>query len=159
MPVSIVMSNLIKFGVQLILLFMMMGYFAWTGASFHVTPYVLLLPVLIVQLALLGLGTGMVVSALTNRYRDLAFLIAFGVQLLMYTTTVIYPLTSVPVKYKWLINLNPITSIIETFRYALLGQGTFTAISFSVSLLATLALALLGIVIFNRVERNFIDNV
>jgi lipopolysaccharide transport system permease protein len=159
MPLSIVLSNLIKLAVQLLLLFAMMGFYAFRGASFHVTTYLLLLPVLIVQLALLGLGTGMIVSALTNRYRDLIFLVTFGVQLLMYTTTVVYPLSSVPLKYKWLIELNPITMIIEVFRYALLGQGSFTALSFSLSFLATLVIAALGILIFNRVERNFIDNV
>lgn len=159
MPLSIVMSNLIKLAVQLLLLFVMMGFYAFKGASFHVTAYLLLLPVLILQMALLGLGTGMIVSALTNRYRDLIFLVTFGVQLLMYTTTVVYPLSSVPLKYKWLIELNPITMVIEVFRYALLGQGSFTALSFSLSFLATLVIAALGILIFNRVERNFIDNV
>jgi lipopolysaccharide transport system permease protein len=159
MPLSIVISNLIKLAVQLLLLFAMMGFYALKGASFHVTAYLLLLPVLIVQLALLGLGTGMIVSALTNRYRDLIFLVTFGVQLMMYTTTVVYPLSSVPLKYKWLIELNPITMIIEVFRRALLGQGTFTALSFGLSFLATLLIAAGGILIFNRVERNFIDNV
>jgi len=159
MPVSIVMSNLIKFGIQFLLLMVMMGWFAYKGAPFHTTVYMLLLPLLIIQLALLGLGTGMIVSALTNRYRDLAFLFTFGVQLLMYTTTVIYPLSSVPAKYKWLIELNPITMIIEMFRYALLGQGSFTAASYLISLLMTLAIATFGILIFNRVERTFIDNV
>jgi lipopolysaccharide transport system permease protein len=159
MPLSIVMSNLIKFAVQLLLLFAMMGFYAFKGASFHVTAYLLLLPVLIFQLALLGLGTGMIVSALTNRYRDLIFVVTFGIQLLMYTTTVVYPLSSVPLKYKWLIELNPMTMVIEVFRYALLGQGSFTALSFSLSFLATLVIAAMGILIFNRVERNFIDNV
>jgi lipopolysaccharide transport system permease protein len=159
MPLSIVMSNLIKLAVQLLLLFVMMGYYAFKGASFHVTAYLLLVPVLIVQMALLGLGTGMIVSAMTNRYRDLIFLVTFGVQLLMYTTTVVYPLSSVPLKYKWLIELNPITMVIEVFRYALLGQGSFTALSFSLSFIATLLIAAFGILIFNRVERNFIDNV
>ena len=159
MPLSIVMSNLIKFGVQLLLLFAMMGFYALKGGSFHVTMYLVLLPVLVIQLALLGLGTGMVVSALTNRYRDLFFLISFGVQLLMYSTTVAYPLSKVPAQYRWLIELNPMTAIIEVFRYALLGQGDFTTLSFTLSFLVTVAIAAAGILIFNKVERNFIDNV
>jgi lipopolysaccharide transport system permease protein len=159
MPLSIVMSNLIKFGVQLLLLFAMMGYYAFQGASFHVTSGLLLLPVLVIQLALLGLGTGMIVSALTNRYRDLFFLITFGVQLLMYSTTVAYSLSRVPPQYRWLIELNPMTPIIEVFRYALLGQGDFTMTTFGLSILVTVVLAAAGIVIFNKVERNFIDNV
>jgi lipopolysaccharide transport system permease protein len=159
MPLSIVMSNLIKFGVQLLLLFAMMAFYALKGASFHVTVYLLMVPVLIIQLALLGLGTGMIVSALTNRYRDLFFLISFGVQLLMYSTTVVYPLSRVPQQYKWLIELNPMTAIIEVFRFALLGQGDFTMMTLGLSMLATVAIAAAGIVIFNKVERNFIDNV
>ena len=159
MPLSIVMSNLIKFAVQLLLLFAMMGFYAFKGATFHVTAYLVLLPVLVIQLALLGLGTGMIVSALTNRYRDLFFLISFGVQLLMYSTTVVYPLSRVPSEYKWLIELNPMTAIIETFRYATLGQGSFTMSSLGLSFLMTIAIALAGIIVFNRVERNFIDNV
>jgi lipopolysaccharide transport system permease protein len=159
MPLSIVMSNLIKFGVQLLLLFAMMGFYALKGASFHVTTYLLLLPVLVIQLALLGLGTGMIISALTNRYRDLFFLITFGVQLLMYSTTVAYSLSRVPLQYRWLIELNPMTPIIEVFRYALLGQGDFTVTTFGISMLITVALGAAGIVIFNKVERNFIDNV
>jgi lipopolysaccharide transport system permease protein len=101
----------------------------------------------------------MIISALTNRYRDLFFLITFGVQLLMYSTTVAYSLSRVPLQYRWLIELNPMTPIIEVFRYALLGQGDFTVTTFGISMLITVALAAAGIVIFNKVERNFIDNV
>ena len=159
MPLSIIMSNLIKFGVQMLMFLAMMGFYGLKGAHFHVTAYALLFPLVVIQMALLGLGTGMIVSALTNKYRDLAFLITFGVGLMMYTTTVIYPLSSVSAKYKWLIALNPLTPAIETFRYGLLGKGTFTWLSFGNSLLATLVITLFGIIIFNKVERNFIDTV
>ena len=159
MPVSIVISNLIRFAVQALLFFVMMGYYAAKGSVFHVTAYALLFPLLVVQLALLGLGTGMIVSALTNKYRDLAFLVTFGVQLLMYTTTVVYPLSSVPLKYKWLIALNPLTPVIETFRYGFLGEGSFEWASLGISALSTLMIAFFGILIFNKVERNFIDTV
>jgi lipopolysaccharide transport system permease protein len=159
MPLSIIISNLIKFGVQLGMFMVMMLYYGLKGAPFHMTAYAFLFPLVVLQMALFGLGAGMIVSALTNRYRDLAFLIAFGVQLAMYTTTVIYPLSSVPLKYKWLIALNPMTPAIETFRLGFLGQGTFTWPSFGNSLLTTLLIAGFGIIIFNKVERNFIDTV
>ncbi len=159
MPLSIVISNLIKFIVQLLMFFVMMAFYGLKGAHFHVTIYALLFPVVVAQMALLGLGTGMIVSAMTNKYRDLAFLIAFGVQLMMYTTTVIYPLSAVSVKYRWLVALNPLTSVMETSRYGLLGAGSFSWLSLGNSIIATLIITFLGIVIFNKVERSFIDTV
>jgi lipopolysaccharide transport system permease protein len=159
MPLSIVMSNLIRFAVQLVMFFAMMAFYGLKGAHFHVTAYALLLPLVVAQMALFGLGTGMIVSAMTNRYRDLAFLIAFGVQLLMYTTTVVYPLSMVSLKYRWLVALNPLTTVIETFRLGFLGQGTFSWLLLGGSLLTTLLITVFGIVIFNKVERNFIDTV
>jgi len=123
MPLSIVVSNLVRFGVQMLLFFLMMAYYAYTGGSFTPNAYVLLSPMLILLMALLGLGLGLVITALTTKYRDLAFLITFGVQLMMYGTTVIYPLSAAPAKYRALIELNPMTGIIEAFRYGFLGQG------------------------------------
>jgi lipopolysaccharide transport system permease protein len=159
MPLSIVISNLIRFLVQMLMFFAMMAFYYLKGAPFHVTMYALLLPLVVVQMALLGLGAGMIVSAMTNRYRDLAFLITFGVQLMMYTTTVIYPLSAVSLKYRGLVALNPLTSVIETFRYGLLGAGSFSWLSLGASVLTTLLITFFGIVIFNRVERSFIDTV
>ncbi len=159
MPLSIVMSNLIRFGVQMLMFLILLGVYAYNGASFHITWYILLFPLLIVQMALLGLGSGMIISALTTKYRDLAFLVTFGVQLLMYATTVIYPLSAAPAKYKFLISLNPMTAIIETFRLGFLGKGDFTWMSLGLSLINTLILTLSGMIIFNKVEKNFIDTV
>jgi lipopolysaccharide transport system permease protein len=159
MPLSIVLSNLIKFAVQMLMFFIMMGFFAFKGETFHITIYVLLFPLLVIQMALLGLGSGMIISALTTKYRDLAFLVSFGVQLLMYGTTVVYPLSSAPEKYRWLIALNPLTPIIEAFRTGFLGKGSFTWQSLGMSSLITLIIASIGIIIFNKVERNFIDTV
>jgi lipopolysaccharide transport system permease protein len=159
MPLSIVASNLIRFMVQALLLFVMMGFFALRGASFHLTVYGFLFPVLVLEMALLGLGTGMIISALTTKYRDLAYLVQFGIQLLMYTTTVVYPLSSVPARFRLIIALNPMTPIIETFRYGFLGEGSFTWASLGTSLTITLFITLFGIFIFNKVERNFIDSV
>ncbi|HTB53344.1 MAG TPA: ABC transporter permease [Ferruginibacter sp.] len=159
MPLSVVLSNLIKFAVQMLMFFLMMSFYAYKGGTFHVTIYALLFPLLVIQMALLGLGSGMIISSLTTKYRDLAFLITFGVQLLMYSTTVVYPLSAAPEKYRWLIALNPLTPIIEAFRYGFLGRGSFTWISLGMSGLVTLCVAGFGIIIFNKVERNFIDTV
>ena len=159
MPLSIVVSNLVRFGVQMLLFFMMMGYYAYIGAAFTPNAYILLFPVLVFQMALLGLGLGLVITALTTKYRDLAFLITFGVQLMMYATTVIYPLSAAPDKYKWLIELNPMTGIIEAFRFGFLGQGEFTFSSFGYSVAFTLVSLVLGVIIFNKTEKNFVDTV
>jgi lipopolysaccharide transport system permease protein len=159
MPLSIVTSNLVRFGVQMLLFLGMMTYYWAVGADFEVTSAILLFPVLIAMMALLGLGLGLIITAMTTRYRDLSFLVTFGVQLLMYVTTVIYPLSAAPEKYRWLIELNPMTGIIEAFRYAFLGKGQFTAGSLGFSALVTLVILTAGVVIFNKTERNFVDTV
>jgi lipopolysaccharide transport system permease protein len=159
MPLSIVVSNLVRFAVQMILFFMMVGYYAFTGADFHMNVYVLLFPVLVLMMALLGLGLGLIITAMTTKYRDLAFLITFGVQLMMYATTVIYPLSAAPAKYKWLIELNPMTGIIEAFRFGFLGQGELTLHSFGYSVVFTLVSLVLGVIIFNKTEKTFVDTV
>jgi len=159
MPLSIVASNLVRFGVQMFLLFMMMGYYAAHNASFTITHAILLFPVLVILMALLGLGLGLIITALTTKYRDLAFLVTFGIQLLMYTTTVIYPLSSAPEKYKILISLNPMTGIIEAFRFAFLGQGQISINTLGYSTLFTIVVMVLGILIFNKTEKTFVDTV
>jgi lipopolysaccharide transport system permease protein len=159
MPLSIVISNLVRFAVQIILFFMMVGYYAFTGADFHMNLYVLLFPILVLMMALLGLGLGLIITAMTTKYRDLAFLITFGVQLMMYATTVIYPLSAAPVKYKWLIELNPMTGIIEAFRYGFLGEGVLTMSSLGYSMVVTLISLMTGVVIFNKTEKTFVDTV
>jgi lipopolysaccharide transport system permease protein len=159
MPLSIVASNLVRFGVQMLLLFMMMGYYAANNASFTITPATLLFPVLVMLMALLGLGLGLIITALTTKYRDLAFLVTFGIQLLMYTTTVIYPLSSAPEKYKTLISLNPMTGIIEAFRYAFFGQGQISINTLGYSTLFTIVVMVLGVLIFNKTEKTFVDTV
>jgi lipopolysaccharide transport system permease protein len=162
MPLSIVASNLIRFAVQMVLFVLMMIFYWVKGASFHPNAYLLLFPLLLVLMAMLGLGLGMIISAMTTKYRDLTFLISFGIQLMMYLTTVIYPLSTVKAKYpkyQWLVEYNPMTSIIEAFRYGFLGQGTFTILSLGITTVITTFILLIGIVIFNRVERNFIDTV
>ena len=159
MPLSIVTSNLVRFGVQMLLFIGMMIYYAATGGQFNLTSAVLLFPLLIVLMATLGLGLGLIITAMTTKYRDLSFLVAFGVQLLMYMTTVIYPLSAAPERYRSWIELNPMTAIIETFRLGFLGQGTVTAWSLGYSVIAALAILATGVVIFNRTERTFVDTV
>ena len=162
MPLSIVVSNLVRFGVQLLLLICMMTYFYLfpiENTSFQITNGIFLFPVLVFLMALLGLGLGLIITAITTKYRDLTFLISFGVQLLMYGTTVIYPLSSAPEQYKKYIELNPMTGIIEAFRYAFLGKGEFTAWSLGYSTIFTLAVLFLGILIFNKTEKNFVDTI
>ena len=162
MPLSIVVSNLVRFGVQLLLLICMMTYFylfPTENTSFQITNGIFLFPVLVFLMALLGLGLGLIITAITTKYRDLTFLISFGVQLLMYGTTVIYPLSSAPEQYKKYIELNPMTGIIEAFRYAFLGKGEFTAWSLGYSTIFTLAVLFLGILIFNKTEKNFVDTI
>ncbi len=159
MPLSIVVSNLVRFGVQMLLFFMMLGYYAYTGANFHLNAYVLLFPILVLLMALLGLGLGLIITALTTKYRDLAFLITFGVQLMMYATTVIYPLSAAPAAYKWVIELNPMTGIIEAFRYGFLGEGSLTFQTLGYSIAFTLIALVLGVIIFNKTEKTFVDTV
>ena len=159
MPLSIVASNLVRFMVQMLLFLIMIGYYAIQGANFNVTWAIALFPFLVLLMALLGLGLGLIITALTTKYRDLAFLITFGVQLLMYATTVIYPLSAAPIKYKYLIELNPMTGIIEAFRYGFLGQGELTWYSLGYSTLITLVSLVLGVVIFNKTEKTFVDTI
>ncbi|RZJ82454.1 MAG: ABC transporter permease [Flavobacterium sp.] len=163
MPLSIVVSNLVRFGVQMILFIIMMTYYYFiVGATFSITWVIFLFPVIVLLMAMLGLGAGMIISAMTTKYRDLAFLVTFGVQLLMYATTVIYPLSTALEKYPdyaWIIEYNPMTSIIETFRYGFLGEGSFSWGNLGYTTGVTLALLIFGIVIFNKVERNFVDTV
>ena len=159
MPLSIVVSNLVRFAVQMCLMLIMMFYFWTQNAAFHVTYSILFFPFLVLLMALLGLGMGLIITAMTTKYRDLTFLVTFGVQLLMYGTTVIYPLSAAPEKYKRIIELNPMTGIIEAFRYAFLGKGEFTTWSIGYSVAVTIIVLFLGIIIFNKTEKNFVDTI
>lgn len=163
MPLSIVVSNLVRFGVQLLLLVFMMLYFYFfpvSGSSFTITSGILLFPVLVLLMALLGLGLGLIITAMTTKYRDLTFLVTFGVQLLMYATTVIYPLSYAREKgYGYIVEYNPMTGIIEAFRYAFLGKGEFTFNSLTYSIVVTLVILFLGILVFNKTEKNFVDTI
>ena len=162
MPLSIVFSNLIRFGVQFILFIVLLLYYIIAGYPIAPNAYLLLFPILILMIAALGLGFGMIISAATTKYRDLAFVVSFGVTLLMYTTTVIYPLSEVVKKYNnysWLIKFNPLTAVIETCRYGFLGKGSFSWDLLLYSGVFTVVILFIGIVVFNKVEKTFVDTV
>jgi lipopolysaccharide transport system permease protein len=159
MPLSIIFSNLVKFGIQLALFLVFLVYYLFSGANIHPNFYILLFPVVILLMAIMGLGLGLIITAMTTKYRDLIFLVTFGVQLLMYATPIIYPLDAAPEKYRDLISLNPLSGLVETVRYGFLGTGHFYVGAFAYSVVASVAVFLLGLVVFNRVEKNFVDTV
>lgn len=159
MPISIVVSNLVRFGVQLLLLIGAMIIFAIKGVSFSPNIYILFFPVLVIMMAFMGLGAGMIISALTTKYRDLAFLITFGIQLLMYATTVIYPLSSINPHFRPYVEAHPMTGIIEAFRFGFLGKGSFSWGLLGYSGAVVVVLLVLGTLIFNKVQKDFVDTV
>ncbi|MBI9050421.1 MAG: ABC transporter permease [Anaerolineaceae bacterium] len=159
MPISVLISNLITFVIQFLLFLGFVVYFLIAGSNIQVTWNVLILPLLLFLMAGLGLGFGIIISSLTTKYRDLRFLIQFGVQLWMYATPVIYPVSSIPEKYQWIIQLNPLSPIVEAFRYAFLGTGAFSWASLAYSFGVMVVVFLVGVVIFNRVETTFMDTV
>jgi lipopolysaccharide transport system permease protein len=158
-PLSSIVSSGIRFSIQLLLFIGYMIYYAIKGNPLHPNGYIALFPLLLLLMAVLGLGCGMIVSALTTKYRDLTFLVSFGMQLLMYATTVIYPLSSAPEKYRWLVKLNPMTAVIETFRYGFFGQASFSWGLLGYAASVTCVLLVAGVIVFTKTERNFIDTV
>ena len=159
-PVSILVSNLIAFVIQFVLFLIFVLYFILRGTLIQVNwLWIALSPVLILMMAGLGLGFGIIISSLTTKYRDLRFLVAFGVQLLMYATPVIYPVSFIPERFQWIILANPMTPIVEAFRYAFLGAGTVDVNHLLYSFGFMLVVVVLGSIIFNRVEQTFMDTV
>ncbi|MEW5870883.1 MAG: ABC transporter permease [Chloroflexota bacterium] len=158
-PISILISNLIAFAIQFVLFLAFVGYFLANDANIRPNLWVLFTPVLLLIMAGLGLGFGIIVSSLTTRYRDLRFLVTFGVQLWMYATPVIYPVSSIPENLRFIILANPLTPIVETFRYAFLGAGTLSIASLLYSAGFMLVVLLIGILLFNRIENTFMDTV
>ena len=158
MPLSIVISNLVRFGVQLILFLIMLAYYVFVkGEACFPSVYIFFFPLLIIFMALLGLGMGMLISSMTTKYRDLAFLVTFGIQLLMYTTTVVYPLSTLNPTYRWIVELNPMTSVIELFRYGFLGHATFSIAGILYTASFSIIVFLLGTIVFNKTEKTFVD--
>lgn len=158
-PLSVVISNLIKFAIQFALFLAFLAFFWMKGTPIHPNISILLTPIFLLMMAALGLGVGIIVSALTTKYRDLQVLVTFGVQLAMYATPVIYPLSIFPNSARWIAILNPMAPIIEAFRYAFLGQGLFSWSYLGISAGITAGILFLGIVLFNHVEKTFMDTV
>lgn len=161
-PLSIVLSALFKLGIQLIILFIITAvvYFVKPEIQIHPNKYILLMPILVIIMGGLGLGFGIFISSVTTKYRDFTYLVGFGVQLLMFATPVIYPLSIAKEKgFEWLVVANPLSSLIETFRYGLLGTGTVDTSHLLYSLFFTIVFLLVSIVLFNKVEKNFMDTV
>jgi lipopolysaccharide transport system permease protein len=161
-PLSIIISNLMKFGIQLLIFITFYIYYYFNGADIHVNSSVLFFPVIVLLMGLLGLGSGMIISSMVTKYRDLKFLVGFGVQLLMYVSAVMYPLAlmrdKLP-KVAWVVEYNPLAYIIETARYMLLGTGEFSKFGILYTIAVTLMVLFFGIIIFNRTEKTFIDTV
>lgn len=158
-PISTVISGLINFGVQFLMFLGFMAYFMVKGSPIHPNLWILITPLLLVQLAALALGFGIIISSLTTKYRDLAVLVTFGVQLWMYATPVVYPASQIGGKLKTLMMLNPVSPIVETFRYAFLGSGSIPWNYLGISVITTLVVLFVGVVLFSRVEKTFMDTV
>ena len=158
-PLSSVISNLIQFGIGLLVFLVLYAFYALTGSSMHPNSTLVLLPMLILIMGFMGLGLGMLISAMTTKYRDLQYLVEFGVQLLMYATPVIIPLSAIPAKYRFIVLANPMTGVIETFKYSFFGTGTFSWPLLGYSTGFTLIVFLIGLAVFNKTEKNFMDTV
>jgi len=159
MPLATVSSNLVRMGIQFLLFIAVYVYYLVMNVDVAPNTYALLIPVLILMLAGLALGFGIIISSLTTKYRDLTLLFTFVVQLWMYATPVIYPLSTMSPKMQKIMSLNPVTSIVETFKYGTLGVGTFSWGSLAYSFGFMLALLAVGVVVFNKVQRSFMDTV
>lgn len=158
-PISIVISNLIQFAIGFGLFLLIYVYYIAQGAEIRPNITLLLFPLLVLIMGFMGLGLGMIISAMTTKYRDLQYLVVFGVQLLMYATPVIYPISEIPEKYQWIILANPMSGIIETFKHSFLGTGSFSWGLFAYSTIFTIVIFMLGLLVFNRTEKNFMDTV
>ncbi len=158
-PISTVLSGLINFAVQFVMFLCFAIYYYISGAPIQPNIYILITPLLLLQLACLSLGFGVIISSLTTKYRDLAVLVTFGVQLWMYATPVVYPASQIGGNLKTLMMLNPVSPIVESFRYAFLGSGSIPWNFLGISVITTLVVLFIGVVLFSRVEKTFMDTV
>jgi lipopolysaccharide transport system permease protein len=159
-PISVVMSSIIKFFIHCLLVVLVLGYYVITGLVSPHWEVIWVIPLVLIQLSLMGMGLGIIISSMTTKYRDLSVLVGFGVELLMYATPIVYPLSQLGAgKLKIIVMLNPVTMPMEVYRYALLGQGTINLLYLFVSVLFTFVVLILGIMVFNKVERTFMDTV
>jgi lipopolysaccharide transport system permease protein len=160
MPISVVLSNMVKFGIQLLLLLGVMVWYAIDGVSFQLSTNLLYIPLLLLMMAGMGLGLGIIISSLTTKYRDFTVLVTFGIQLLMYATPVVYPMSVVEnMQLKFWLSLNPLVPIVEAFRYALLGVGSFESLQLLYSAVFICIVLVVGLLMFGKVEKTFMDTV
>lgn len=159
MPLSIVASALMKFAVQFGIFLVIWGYYLLFTESIQPNIWMLATPFLVLLMAMFALGVGMIFSSLTTKYKDLSFLLTFGVQLFMYITPVVYPISALPEKFRFLADFNPLSPVFECFRYGFLGTGTFSVMSLAWSTVVIVVILAVGTVIFNRVEKSFMDTV
>lgn len=160
MPFAATLSNLIRFAVQLVLLTSAIAWYHFHGYPFTLSPYLLVIPFLLILLAGMALGLGIIISSLTTKYRDFSVLLNFVVQLGMYATPVAYPMSFIKDQsYAWVLRLNPVAPIVEAFRYSLFGKGTFSAIDILQSGLFMITVLSIGLVLFNKVQKSFMDEV
>jgi lipopolysaccharide transport system permease protein len=156
-PISQLIANLIGFGMQMVLFLIFYVYYFHQGADIAMGWRIVVLPVLLLQMAALGLGVGCMVSAVTTRFRDLQIMLSFFMQLWMYASCVVYPLSMVPENWRWVYALNPMVFIIEAFRFAFMGHGTVYLWQIVVSFFISIAVVLVGLVMFNRTQRTCVD--
>jgi len=160
MPISVVLSNMVKFGIQLLLLLGVMVWYAIDGVSVQLSTNLLYIPLLLLMMAGIGLGLGIIISSLTTKYRDFTVLVTFGVQLLMSATPVVYPMSVVEnMQLKFWLSLNPLVPIVEAFRYALLGVGSFESLHLLYSAAFICIVLVFGLLMFGKVEKTFMDTV
>jgi lipopolysaccharide transport system permease protein len=161
-PISIVISNLLKFGIQCGIFIVFYLFYYFQGAAISMNPSVVFFPLLILLMGILGLGLGMLISSLVTKYRDFNHLIGFGVQLLMYLSAVMYPMALLKEKlpsYAWLVQYNPLAYVIETTRYMLLDVGQISILGLGYTFLVTVSVFFVGLLVFNKTEKSFIDTV
>jgi lipopolysaccharide transport system permease protein len=159
MPLSITISSLVKFFVQLLLLVLMITYYSLSDGHSYLTVYIVAFPLLVLLMAAQGMGLGLLVTAIASKYRDLAMLLTFGIQLLMYATPIVYPLSSISGTMRSILILNPMTTVVEFMRLGFLGRGTIDPFGIVYSIVVTMIILILGILVFNKVEKNFVDTV
>lgn len=160
MPISVVLSNMVKFGIQLLLLMIVMFWYAIQGRIVDISFVAFFIPVLLLMMAGMGLGLGIIISSLTTKYRDFTVLVTFGVQLLMYATPVVYPMSVVQnAQLKFWLSINPLTPMVEAFRYALLGVGTFDSMQLLYTGIFIVVILVFGLLLFGKVEKTFMDTV
>ena len=157
-PLSIIVSNLVRFAIQFVLFGAIWAWFLYKG-NIQPNVFIFLIPLLVVLMAIMSLGLGLIITALTTKYRDLVFLLTFGVQLLMYATPIIYPMSALPTKYASIIKANPLSAIVETFRYGFTGSGSFRWLYLLYSSIFSIIVLAMGIIVFNKVEKSFMDTV